>query len=263
MGRAARRGGKRQGTVRYSETNSRAQAAAAATGLIMRTTLTLDEAVREIHSEFAKVLDGDKKAYRARIAAGQLLIALRKRIEAGEAGAGVNWWEWYASKFVRSRKDGEKVMRLAAADDPEAAAEEERAETRERVAAHREAERTVRSKNSTNKEQAALTAPTVEAIKADIKARILKVLGLSDATLARIDAWSARQDDTPDRLAAICRLVEIALNATEPRGTSKPAGERAMPPPVAPIPTLSPAERWPDYPEMPAGQVRAPKPTTH
>jgi hypothetical protein len=100
-----------------------------------------------------------------------------------------------------------------------------------------------------------LPASTVEAIKADVKARVLKVLGLSDATLARIDAWSARQDDTPDRAAAICRLVEIALNATEPRGTSKPAVERALPPELAPIPD--------DYPEMPPGLVRAPKPTTH
>jgi hypothetical protein len=67
-----------------------------------------------------------------RIRAAARLNDLRKRIEDGEAGEGVNWWEWYESKFVRSRKDAEKVMALARSDDPEGAIEQERAKQRER-----------------------------------------------------------------------------------------------------------------------------------
>ena len=38
--------------------------------------------------------------------------ALRKRIEAGECGD-VGWWQWYAANVDRSRKDAEKLMRMA------------------------------------------------------------------------------------------------------------------------------------------------------
>ena len=49
---------------------------------------------------------------RHRLAAGQHLLALRKRIEAGECGD-VGWWQWYAANVDRSRKDAEKLMRMA------------------------------------------------------------------------------------------------------------------------------------------------------
>jgi ParB-like chromosome segregation protein Spo0J len=98
---------------------------------------------------------------------------------------------------------------------------------------------------------------TVEAIKADIKSKLHKILGLSDATLARIDAWCARQDDKPDRAAAISRLVELGLGASEPRrsgnGSVNAAVERAIarsaspPPPSAPPPAPA-AEPYPDLP---------------
>jgi hypothetical protein len=101
--------------------------------------MTLEAAIRAIHIEFEKALQADHAGGRARLATGKMLVALRKRIEAGEAGEGVNWWRWYASKFVRSRKDAEKVMRIAQKEDPELAAEKERAEARERMARSREA----------------------------------------------------------------------------------------------------------------------------
>ncbi len=94
---------------------------------------SLEDTVRAIHAKFAEALSHDKKACNARIMAGQMLLALRKRIEEDEeAGPGVEWWPWYATHFVRSRKDAEKVMRMASAEDPEAAAEEEKAATRAR-----------------------------------------------------------------------------------------------------------------------------------
>jgi hypothetical protein len=36
---------------------------------------------------------------------------------------------------------------------------------------------------------------------------------LSDEFIATLDAWSARQDDTPSRSEAIRRLVELGLKA--------------------------------------------------
>jgi hypothetical protein len=51
-----------------------------------------------------------------------MLIALRSRIEAGEEGPDVDWWPWYKAKFPeRSRKDAEKCMAVAKAEDPDAA----------------------------------------------------------------------------------------------------------------------------------------------
>jgi hypothetical protein len=92
---------------------------------------TLDEMVSEIHRQFDEAMRCEKKAYSARIYTGQLLLELRARIEAGEAGDNINWWEWHEAKFVRSRRDAEKVMALAKADDPEAAHEQEKAKARE------------------------------------------------------------------------------------------------------------------------------------
>jgi hypothetical protein len=41
--------------------------------------------------------------------------ALRARIEAGECGD-VDWWEWFDANVRHSRKDAEKLMRIAEAD---------------------------------------------------------------------------------------------------------------------------------------------------
>jgi hypothetical protein len=111
--------------------------------------ISIEDALRAIHAKFAEAERHDSKANDARLAAGRMLIALRKRIESGEVGE-VGWWNWYESNFTRSRKDAEKVMRLASAEDPEAAVEAERAATRKRMQVRRaparaEMERTVRS----------------------------------------------------------------------------------------------------------------------
>ena len=85
----------------------------------------LDDVVRAIHKKFAEAIDLNIKASKARLVAGVMLLDLRKRIDSGEAGD-VSWWAWYEQKFVRTRKDAEKPMKLAAAEDPELAFEEER-----------------------------------------------------------------------------------------------------------------------------------------
>ena len=93
---------------------------------------TIQDMVDEIHRQFGEVKDAEWKAESSRIYAGKLLLSLRERIEAGEDGEGVNWWEWYEAHFVRSRKDAEKVMRLARSEDPEAALEEYQEADREK-----------------------------------------------------------------------------------------------------------------------------------
>jgi len=89
---------------------------------------TIEQMVDQIHREFATAASDTKRADRARLRAGRLLIELRGRIEAGEVGQGVKWWKWHKENIARSKRDSMKVMRLASAADPEAAHDEEKAE---------------------------------------------------------------------------------------------------------------------------------------
>jgi hypothetical protein len=50
--------------------------------------MTLDEAVKAIQAKFAEPRVADGQVLRARVASGGMLVALRERIEAGEAGEG-------------------------------------------------------------------------------------------------------------------------------------------------------------------------------
>lgn len=67
-----------------------------------------------------------------RLNAGRLLRECRRKVES-DPEINETWWQWQKGKFDRSRKDIEKMMRMASADDPEAAAEDERAEATERM----------------------------------------------------------------------------------------------------------------------------------
>jgi hypothetical protein len=98
--------------------------------------VTLTEAVADIHREFQRVVDAHEKHVAARIRCGVKLLALKARIEGGEAGD-VGWWAWYSTKFARDRRDAERVMEIADAQDSEAAHEAEKAATRERMRALR------------------------------------------------------------------------------------------------------------------------------
>jgi hypothetical protein len=84
------------------------------------------------------VLDG--KIEDLQLRCGQKLLEMRRRIEAGEVGdqAAIDWWGWYADAVPGiSRKQAERWMAIAAADDPQAAA----VEYRERAASHQRAYR--------------------------------------------------------------------------------------------------------------------------
>src|SRR5262249_13144772 len=85
-----------------------------------------------------EVVSAESNLDKKRLAAGQRLLELRARIEAGEAGP-ISWWTFYEQDLARfrSRKDAEKLMRMAAADKPEAAFGAERVEAKERMQRHR------------------------------------------------------------------------------------------------------------------------------
>jgi hypothetical protein len=93
---------------------------------------TIDEMVAEIKRQFLIEQDAGRKLTSSRVCQGQLLLDLRARVEAD----GGDWWKFFDDQFAgfhRSRKDAEKVMRMAAAEDPEAAHEQEKAEAKERM----------------------------------------------------------------------------------------------------------------------------------
>jgi hypothetical protein len=94
-----------------------------------------------------------------RLVAGLRLRELRARIEAGEVGD-VSWWAFYDQHLaqVRSRTDAEKLMRMAGADDPEAALEVERTEAKERMRKHR----AVAAKDGANVRSNGLSQPDIE-----------------------------------------------------------------------------------------------------
>jgi hypothetical protein len=99
---------------------------------------SIGQVVARIEASFVKIKTYGEKVDQFRISAGKQLVELQARIEAGEAGKGVKWWAWYAEHFKnRTRRDAQKVMALARADNPEEAAEEERDRNRAAVAAHR------------------------------------------------------------------------------------------------------------------------------
>jgi hypothetical protein len=79
----------------------------------------------------------EEKARYARLEVGYRLLELRQRVERGEAGGDVEWWIWIKGYIARTRRDMEKCMALARAEDPEAAVEAERTATREAVRKHR------------------------------------------------------------------------------------------------------------------------------
>ena len=100
------------------------------------------DVVEEVHNIAARWAEADRtlaKGGSIRVEVGMRLLALRKRIEAGEAGKGTQWWPWVRDYIcTRTKRDMEKCMALARAEDPQAAAEMERINTRNSVRAHRQ-----------------------------------------------------------------------------------------------------------------------------
>lgn len=84
------------------------------------------EQLIDLVTEKWKAMDTLVQKYRTnRLEVGDMLNELRQRVENGEQGdeAALSWWQWYEAHFTRSRNDAEKIMALAAADDPQKASD--------------------------------------------------------------------------------------------------------------------------------------------
>jgi hypothetical protein len=99
----------------------------------LKTKNMIDKMVDQIHREFAAATSDTKRAERARVRTGKLLIELRDRIEAGEAGDGKPWWKWFTENIAIGRSNAKQCMRLAKAKDPNAAHDKEKEDAKERM----------------------------------------------------------------------------------------------------------------------------------
>lgn len=88
---------------------------------------SIGDLVEAINLKLNLSIFADNEGHHHRLEAGRMLLELRARVEA----EGGDWWKWRNGKFDRSRKDMEKLMRMASADDPEGAAEKEKSDRRE------------------------------------------------------------------------------------------------------------------------------------
>lgn len=108
---------------------------------------------------------------------GQMLLGMRQRVESGEVGdlAAVDWWGWFEDNVKNaSRKQAERWLAIAAAENPEAAA----LEYRERHAGYNRAYRERRNQKllaaterplSRERGQPPLTQPPSDAAAAPMK----------------------------------------------------------------------------------------------
>jgi Protein of unknown function (DUF3102) len=132
--------------------------------------------IEAINHSFANVdrLTTDAKQYR--IAAGKALIEASQHVPAGE------WGKWCKANIRRSERDIRKVMKMAGAADPNAAAEDERKRNREDQARRREKLKRAESDRSPE-------PPTADASPVDAKdTRLVEC----DAEIAKLKAELAR-----------------------------------------------------------------------
>ena len=97
------------------------------TATSIATQRTMQHLVLDIRKRFAHAVEAYGKFNAARIKLGQDLLEARARVEAGEEGSGITWWQWFEKNFPQSRSTAEKAMQVAAADNPQAVDEAVRA----------------------------------------------------------------------------------------------------------------------------------------
>jgi hypothetical protein len=108
------------------------------------TTETLEETATEInkrltsaHVEELKADDCSEKAKNSRIEAGHLLLHAKERVKSRRE-TNQSWTQWCKQHIPnRSMRDINRCMKIAAAEDPEEAAEQEREGARGRMRRHR------------------------------------------------------------------------------------------------------------------------------
>jgi hypothetical protein len=177
---------------------------------------SISEMVVQINAAIYDANAAEARCTKLRLKAGQLLLQLRARIESGEEGD-VAWWDWFENlgnnghpALIRSRKDAERLMRIASAEDPEQALLDEREKTRIAVAKHREqkaAELTVSSKPEPDEAKA--KPSKVEPITVTIDADLCGEWDDSANWLSCFQDCLAHQADAKPLIKTITRLREI------------------------------------------------------
>jgi hypothetical protein len=93
---------------------------------------TIDDLVSEVAKHVFDLNRAQKRCDDLRLSVGRKLVELRGLVEA----SGADWWDWWDANRERmllsGRKDCERLLRIASADDPEAAIADERAKDRDR-----------------------------------------------------------------------------------------------------------------------------------
>jgi hypothetical protein len=92
---------------------------------------SLDKRAASINRHIELILKAEGRAGYHRLRAGQELISARKHVPPGE------WKAWCETNIKRSYRDIKRLLKIAGAEDPEAALEQERVSTRAQVARSR------------------------------------------------------------------------------------------------------------------------------
>jgi hypothetical protein len=95
----------------------------------------------DIRKGFQQTVEAHEIFKAKRIKLGLDLLKARTRIEVGEVGEGVRWWEWFERNFPQSRSDAERVMAIASAENPQAAYEAAKAKNAAHNRAYRQRQR--------------------------------------------------------------------------------------------------------------------------
>jgi hypothetical protein len=188
-------------------------------------TAPLDDVVQAINIKLGLAVEADNQASSHRLDAARMLLELRRRVEENLQD---NWWEWCEGRFTHSRKDIEKLLRLARADDPEAAAQKEKADTRERMrrlrGAHIEHVRSIIPEPEAEPlEMSPLTADPVATLSAAFEALEAAILDVAG------DDWRRVVKELGEyRITRVSsKLKSVVDDYGSPRGTVKSAADRA------------------------------------
>jgi hypothetical protein len=136
--------------------------------------ISLDDRAASINRHLALAAKAKGKFDDHRLQAGRELIEAYKHVPPGR------WLEWCRTNFSRSRQDVARVMKLAAADDPEAALEQERARAREGMRASRA--------NGTNVSSIKKLAPSEDVADGGIEPTVELESDLFAGLLSKLDA---------------------------------------------------------------------------
>jgi hypothetical protein len=110
----------------------------------------------------------------------------------------VKWWPWYKSKFGRSRRDAEKIMKLAGAEDPEEAHDEEKAQAVERMRRNRSAANVRRGPELQDDNRVERILRLIDQLNQDERTELLRLRHPRRALLASIIQRTALLDvETP------------------------------------------------------------------